>query len=201
VQPDPVSCPTVPVAVRPVLQLSVTSASPKKSKISCEGGIAIERAVAGAADDGNNGWRDVFDPGDGAGNGIGLVAAGILGIPCPGPAAQAPVSTTGPVEGTGTTCPQLSVAVAVPRAASMRAEDGLQLNSPLAGMPVAVMTGFVASLIDTDLVAVPVFPQSSVAVKVTVTFCRNCWQAVYRRRILFQPRCRRPVRWRRLPRQ
>jgi len=66
--------------------------------------------------------------------------------------------------------PHASVAVAEPRAACICAEDGLQPSiTPLAGVPVAVITGGVTSNVHVavrDVVAV--LPQASVAVNVLV---------------------------------
>jgi len=62
-----------------------------------------------------------------------------------------------------------SVADAVPRAASIAAEDGLQPSTPLAGVPPVVITGAVTSSVQVavrDVAAV--FPHASVAVNVRV---------------------------------
>src|SRR5439155_16221277 len=52
-----------------------------------------------------------------------------------------PSSVTRPSTGPGVTSPQLSVAPAVPSAASICAAVGLQPSTPSAGVPVAVITG------------------------------------------------------------
>jgi len=65
--------------------------------------------------------------------------------------------------------PQLSLADALPKAASMVAEDGLHPRTPLGGVPVAVIVGAILSLDHCtvrDVVAV--LPQASVAVNVLV---------------------------------
>src|SRR5262245_34837984 len=54
-----------------------------------------------------------------------------------------PFSVTGPSSDVGVTSPQLSVAVAVPSAASICAALGLHPSAPSAGVPVAVITGAV----------------------------------------------------------
>jgi len=65
--------------------------------------------------------------------------------------------------------PQLSLAVAVPSAASIAAEVGLHPRAPFAGVPVAVITGGVMSNVHVavrDVLAV--LPQASVAINVLV---------------------------------
>jgi hypothetical protein len=81
-----------------------------------------------------------------------------------------PLLVTAPVEAVGVTGPQLSVAVAVPRAESIEADDGLQdAIVPLVGLPVAVITGAVISNVQVAVRnAVEVFPQPSVALHVLV---------------------------------
>ena len=81
-----------------------------------------------------------------------------------------PVLVTTPSVEVGVTGPQLSVAVAVPKAASIVAEEGLQVVMlPFAGVPVAVITGAVTSNVQVAVRdAVEVFPQASVAVHVLV---------------------------------
>ena len=65
--------------------------------------------------------------------------------------------------------PTLSVADAVPRAASIAAEDGLQARAPLAGVPVAVIVGAVISSVHVAVRdVVDVLVQASVAVNVLV---------------------------------
>jgi len=64
---------------------------------------------------------------------------------------------------------QPSVAFALPNAASMTAEVGLQPSIPFAGVPVAVMAGAVTSTVHVavrDVVAV--LPHASVAVNILV---------------------------------
>jgi len=80
------------------------------------------------------------------------------------------VLTTTPSVATGVTGPQLSVAVAVPRAALIVAEDGLhEVIEPLAGVPVAVITGAVTSNVQVAVRDVlEEFPQASVATHVLV---------------------------------
>ena len=70
----------------------------------------------------------------------------------------------------GVTDPQLSVAVAVPKAASIVAGKGLQPGmAPFAGVPVAVITGALKSNVQLAVREVlDVFPQASVAVHVLV---------------------------------
>ena len=73
-----------------------------------------------------------------------------------------------PVDGLAVTGPQLSVAVAVPRAESIADTDGLQ-DVRFNVVPVAVITGaiesaFQVTVLDTD----EVFPHASVAVQVLV---------------------------------
>ena len=77
---------------------------------------------------------------------------------------------TTPSVAIGVTGPQLSVAVAVPKAASIIAEEGLQaVMFPLAGVPVVVITGAVISNVQVAVRDVlEVFPQASVAVHVLV---------------------------------
>jgi hypothetical protein len=81
---------------------------------------------------------------------------------------EQPVITTVPVLAAGVTGPQLSVAVAVPSAASMAAAVGLQASVKV--VPVAVITGASESrvqvtVLDTDAATLP---QASVAVQVLV---------------------------------
>ena len=65
--------------------------------------------------------------------------------------------------------PQASVALAIPRAASIAAELGLHPKLPFAGVPVAVITGAVTSTVQVAVLdVVAVLPQASVAVKVLV---------------------------------
>ena len=52
--------------------------------------------------------------------------------------------------------PALSVADAVPRAASIDAEDGLQARAPLAGVPVALIVGGVTSMVNVAALEVAV---------------------------------------------
>jgi len=80
------------------------------------------------------------------------------------------VLVTAPSVEVGVTGPQLSVAVAVPKAKSIVAEEGLHPGiAPLAGVPVAVITGAVISNVHVAVRdAVAVFPQPSVAVHVLV---------------------------------
>ena len=77
---------------------------------------------------------------------------------------------TAPVLGVGVTAPQLSVAVAVPNAASMAAAEGLHPRSALfAVVPVAVITGAVTSNVQVAVRDVlDVFPHASLAVHVLV---------------------------------
>ena len=81
-----------------------------------------------------------------------------------------PLLATAPSEEVGVTLPQLSVAVAVPSAASIRAAEGLQVVIvPLAGVPVAVITGAVVSKVHVAVRdAEEVFPQASDAIHVLV---------------------------------
>ena len=74
---------------------------------------------------------------------------------------------TDPVLGDGVTFPQLSVAVAVPRAASIAAALGLQPRSALLAVdPVAVITGAVISNVQVIVLqTLAVLPQPSVAVQ------------------------------------
>jgi len=65
------------------------------------------------------------------------------------------------------TGPQGSVAVAVPRAASICAAVGLSPNTPFSGLPVATITGGVVSLTITLNVQLAVLVFMSVAVTVT----------------------------------
>jgi hypothetical protein len=68
----------------------------------------------------------------------------------------------------GVTGPQLSVAVAVPSAASIRADEGVQaVMDPLAGVPVAVIVGAVKSKVQVAVrETLAVLPHASVAVQV-----------------------------------
>ena len=77
---------------------------------------------------------------------------------------------TAPVVAVGVTFPQLSVAVAEPREASICAVVGLQPRVPFAGVPVAVITGAVLSSVHVAvrLTGVAVLPQASVAFHVLV---------------------------------
>ena len=85
-----------------------------------------------------------------------------------------PLTTTEPSDpfaGDGVTIPQLSVAVAVPRAALIIAADGLQPKFELfgTGVPVAVITGGVISIVQVIVRdAEEVLPQPSVAFHVRV---------------------------------
>ena len=79
-----------------------------------------------------------------------------------------PVVVTVPVVAVGVTGPQPSVAVAVPRAASIAAADGLQARVSV--VPVAVITGATVSEVhvtvrETESAALP---HASVAVHVLV---------------------------------
>ena len=79
-----------------------------------------------------------------------------------------PLDDTVPVEADGVTGPQPSVAVAVPRAESIAAAEGLQPKVRV--VPVAVITGATVSEVqvtvrDTEIAALP---QASVAVHVLV---------------------------------
>jgi hypothetical protein len=79
----------------------------------------------------------------------------------------AQVPLTAPSTGVSVNVPQASVAVALPRAASIAADDGLHPRVTV--VPVAVITGGVAAadqVIVLDVVAV--LPQASVAVNVLV---------------------------------
>ena len=79
--------------------------------------------------------------------------------------AQLPL--TGPSTGVRVNVPQASVAVALPSAASMAAEDGLHPSDSV--VPVAVITGVVAVAAHTTVLdVVAVLPQASVAVNVLV---------------------------------
>ena len=79
--------------------------------------------------------------------------------------AQLPV--TGPSTGVSVNVPQASVAVALPSAASIAAEDGLHPRD--SAVPVAVITGVVAVAAHTTVLdAVAVLPQASVAINVLV---------------------------------
>ena len=79
--------------------------------------------------------------------------------------AQAPV--TGPSTGDNVITPQASVAVALPSAASITADDGL--HASVVAVPVAVITGVDAEAAQvTVLDVVAVLPQASVAVNVLV---------------------------------
>ena len=77
---------------------------------------------------------------------------------------------TAPSVEDGVTGPQLSVAVAVPNAASMVAADGLHdAMIPPAGVPVAVITGAVTSNVQLMVRdAVEVLPHASLANHVLV---------------------------------
>ena len=77
---------------------------------------------------------------------------------------------TVPEVGAGVTCPQSSVAVAVPRAASIAVAPGLHPRFALFAVePVAVITGAVRSKVHEAVREVlAVFPQASVAVHVLV---------------------------------
>jgi hypothetical protein len=68
----------------------------------------------------------------------------------------------------GVTGPQLSVAVAVPSAASIRAAVGLQVViDPLEGVPLAVITGAVKSNVQVAVrETLAVLPHASVAIQV-----------------------------------
>ena len=70
--------------------------------------------------------------------------------------------------------PQASVAVAAPSAASIAADVGLHARAPLAGVPVAVITGAVTSSVQVAvLVVADVLPQASVATNVLVCMRRH----------------------------
>ena len=75
---------------------------------------------------------------------------------------------TVPSEGDAVTGPQLSVAVAVPSAASIAAANGLQPNVRV--VPVAVITGGVVSSVQVTVreTAVAALPQASVEFHVRV---------------------------------
>ena len=74
-----------------------------------------------------------------------------------------------PVDEVKVAVPQASVAVAAPNAASIAADVGLHPRAPLAGVPVAVITGAVTSTVHVAVLDVAdVLPQASVAVNVLV---------------------------------
>jgi len=80
-----------------------------------------------------------------------------------------PFDTILPVDDEIVGVPHASDTVALPNAASIAAEVGLHPSAPLAGVPVAVITGAVTSTVHVtvrDVVAV--LPQASIAVKVLV---------------------------------
>src|SRR6185369_2825673 len=80
-----------------------------------------------------------------------------------------PLLATAPSVDVSVALPQLSVAVAVPSAASIAAVVGLHPSTPLAGVPVVVIVGAVTSNVQlTVLDVVDVLPQPSVAVHVLV---------------------------------
>ena len=139
VQPEPVSAPTVPVAVNPVLQLSVTLADPKAASISvC---VGLQGRVAGGAMVITGATVSLLK--------VSVWKTGIAVLPQESVTfqvrvidrVQEPVSA--PVEKVATNvCPQLSVTVAVPKAAAIWAEVGLQPSAAAAG---TVITGLVVS--------------------------------------------------------
>ena len=76
---------------------------------------------------------------------------------------------TAPVDAVTVGVPQASVAVALPKAASIAAVVGLHPSAPLAGVPVAVIVGAVTSTVHVAVLdAVAVLPHASVAVNVLV---------------------------------
>src|SRR5512140_2556457 len=81
-----------------------------------------------------------------------------------------PLTTTVASVKVGVTDPQASVAVAVPRAASIIAAVGLHPRTPLVGVPVAVMTGGVTSKVQVAVrvTGVALLPQASTAFQVLV---------------------------------
>ena len=81
---------------------------------------------------------------------------------------EQPFTATVPVEGTGITIPQLSVAVAVPRAESIAEADGEQPRVRV--VPVAVITGAAVSTVQVTVrdTATAALPQASVAFQVLV---------------------------------
>jgi len=80
-----------------------------------------------------------------------------------------PLLCTAPSVEVSVGVPQASVAVAVPSAASIAADVGLQPNAPFAGVPVVVIVGAVTSTVHVAVRDVEaVLPQASVATKVLV---------------------------------
>src|ERR1043165_2942272 len=79
-----------------------------------------------------------------------------------------PLLVTKPVEAVGVSAPQLSLAVAVPNAASICAEVGLQPSVNV--IPVAVITGAIESWVHVTILeaAMAVLPQASVAFHVLI---------------------------------
>ena len=77
---------------------------------------------------------------------------------------------TAPSVEVGVTRPQLSVAVALPKAKSIVAAEGLQVVIfPFAGVPVAAITGAVRSNVQVAVLEVlDVFPHASIAFHVLV---------------------------------
>ena len=78
------------------------------------------------------------------------------------------MTATVPVDGTGITIPQLSVAVAVPSAESIAEADGEQPRVRV--VPVAVITGAAVSTVQLTVreTAIAALPQASVAFQVLV---------------------------------
>src|SRR5206468_3021616 len=77
-----------------------------------------------------------------------------------------PDSVTLPSDAFGVTSPQLSVAAAVPSAASICAAVGLQPSAPSAGVPVAVITGGSWSLNVMCCTQLTEWLQASIAIQV-----------------------------------
>ena len=79
-----------------------------------------------------------------------------------------PFTVTVPVVGVAVSGPQASATVAVPRAASIAAADGLQAKVNV--VPVAVMTGATVSSVHETVLETEAaeLPQASVAVQVLV---------------------------------
>ena len=141
VHPEPVSAPTVPLAVKPLLQLSLTVAPPNAAAISAVVGLHPSPEAAASVITGlvvSSVQVTVRDTGAAV---LPHASVALQVRVCDRPH---PLVLTVPSVKLGVTGPQLSVAVAVPSAALM--SDALGLQPSVRVVPVAVITGAVVSL-------------------------------------------------------
>lgn len=154
VHPGPaVSGPSVNEGINPVLQLSVTLAAPNAAAICTAVGLQGNAAAGASVITG--GVRSTVQ--------VTVRLTGTAAFPQASVTFQVrvceylqPVLVTGPSVYIGAPTRQLSVAVAVPKAALMVAASGLQPSANV--VPVAVITGFIMSVMENDWLQVLVQP-------------------------------------------